>query len=100
MSRKIKKTACHYSDKQNELNVYYASQAGQITNQYIKGEERSFTIIAYPLPEISENADEYEKIFHEIVRINTLDYNQYKEIQQTIIDALDSAECVHVKGCW
>ena len=94
-----KKTACHYSDKQNELNVYYASQAGQITNQYIKGEERSFTIIAYPLPEISENADEYEKIFHEIVRINTLDYNQYKEIQQTIIDALDSAEYVHVKGC-
>ena len=33
------------------------------------------------------------------MRINTLDYNQYKEIQQTIIDALDSAEYVHVKGC-
>ena len=40
-----------------------------------------------------------KKYFHEIVRINTLDYNQYKEIQQTIIDTLDGAEYVHVKGC-
>ena len=94
-----KKEALHLDEKQQKLSVKYDSESSAVVNKYIKGEERSFTIIAYPLPGISENADEYEKIFHEIVRINTLDYNQYKEIQQTIIDALDSAEYVHVKGC-
>ena len=94
-----KKEALHLDEKQQKLSVKYDSESSAVVNKYIKGEERSFTIIAYPLPEISENADEYEKIFHEIVRINTLDYNQYKEIQQTIIDTLDGAEYVHVKGC-
>ena len=36
--------------------------------------ERSFTIIAYPVPEIGGN---YEEIFREIVKINTLDYHLY-----------------------
>ena len=73
----------------------YRSQNGEITNQYIKGEERSFTIIAFPLPEIGEP---FEEIFDEIIRINTLDYELYKGIQQTIIDALDEAEYVEIKG--
>lgn len=47
------------------------SESGQITNRYIPGEERSFTIIAYPVPEIGEK---YEEIFRETVKINTLDY--------------------------
>lgn len=34
------------------------SMSGQITNQYIIGEERSFTIIAYPVPEIGEKFEE------------------------------------------
>jgi len=65
-------------------------------NTYIKGEERSFTIIAYPIPEIGDN---YEQIFNETVKINTLDYDKYKVIQQNIIDALDGADYVSVKGC-
>ncbi len=84
-----------YTDKQNELNVYYMSQNGQITNQYIKGEERSFTIIAYPLPEIGS---QFVDIFNETVRVNTLDYDLYKNIQQHIIDLLDQGEKVHITG--
>lgn len=45
------------------------SMSGQITNQYIIGEERSFTIIAYPVPEIGEK---FKEIFAETVKINTL----------------------------
>ena len=45
-----KKEAPRYNEKQQQLNVYEMSMAGQMLNQYIKGEERSFTIIAYPLP--------------------------------------------------
>ncbi len=84
-----------YTDKQNELNVYFMSQNGQITNQYIKGEERSFTIIAYPIPEIG---NQFNEIFNETVAVNTMDYELYKNIQQHIIDILDQGEKVHITG--
>lgn len=83
------------SEEAQKLFVEYRSQSGEITNQYIKGEERSFTIIAFPLPEVGEP---FEEIFDEIIRINTLDYELYKGIQKTIIDALDEADYVEVKG--
>lgn len=87
---------CHLDERQQKLMVRYNAESGAIVNNYIKGEERSFTIIAYPLPEIGEN---YKEIFAEIVKINTLDYEKYKVIQQNIIDALDRAEYVQIKGC-
>ena len=87
--------AYQYTEKQQKLNVYYASLAGQIGNQYIKGEERSFTIIAYPIPEIG---GKFEEIFEKNVEINTLDYKLYQEMQQKLIDVLDQAEYVHVTG--
>lgn len=82
-------------ESQQKLQVRYASGSGVITNRYIKGEERSFTIIAFPVPEIGEN---FETIFEETIKINTLDYKLYQSIQQTIIDTLDKGEYVHVKG--
>lgn len=92
---KNKESAVKYSEKQQKLSVEYAAGAGQITNEYIKGEERSFTIIAFPVPDIGEK---FEKIFEETIRINTLDYNLYRDIQQTLIDTLDTAEYVLIKG--
>ena len=90
-----KAEAISLSEKQEQLSVTYDSKAGQLTNQYIKGEERSFTIIAYPVPEIGE---QYEEIFNEIIRINTLDADLYARIQQALIDALDQGEYVHILG--
>lgn len=84
-----------YSETQQKLSVEYAGRAGEIVNQYIKGEERSFTIIAFPVPEIGDN---YEEIFDEIVKINTLDYAKYQRIQQALIDTLDKAKKVHIVG--
>lgn len=83
------------TDKQQKLVVKYSNEASQIVNNYIKGEERSFTIIAYPTAEIG---DKFEEIFAETVKINTLDYEKYKVIQERIIDALDRAQYVEVKG--
>lgn len=83
-------------EKQQKLSVKYNNEASAIVNTYIKGEERSFTIIAYPIPEIGDN---YEQIFNETVKINTLDYDKYKVIHQNIIEALDGADYVSVKGC-
>ena len=64
-------------------------------NQYIKGEERSFTIISYPKPEIGED---YEAIFNDTIEINAVDSEVYGQIQQTMIDALDQGEYVHIIG--
>ena len=66
-----------YLEKQQKLQVHLNNESGQITNRYIRGDERSFTIIAYPVPAIGEK---FEEIFRETVKINTLDYNLYQEI--------------------
>ena len=84
-----------FSEAQQKLQVELDNESGQIVNRYIKGEERSFTIIAYPIPEIGEN---FQDIFREIVKINTLDYKKYQKIQQIIIDTLDTCEWVEIKG--
>lgn len=84
-----------YSEEQRELALQYDSRSGQLTNEFIKGEERSFTIVAYPVPEIGE---QYPEIFDEVIKINTLDAKLYEKVQQTMIDALDQGEYVHVKG--
>ena len=95
-SPEAKPEAPAYTSEQRELALLYDSRSGQMTNEYIKGEERSFTIIAYPVPEIGEK---YPEIFDEVIRINTLDAALYERVQQTMIDALDQGEYVHVTGC-
>lgn len=90
-----KETALKLSEKQQELSVFFDGRQSRLTNTYIPGDERSFTIIAYPVPEIGED---YEEIFQEIIRINTLDAELYEQVQQTLIDALDRGESVHICG--
>ena len=90
-----KPEAVHMTEEQNRLWVDFRSQSGEIQREYILEEERSFTIIAFPVPEIGEN---FEEIFRETIRINTLDYKLYQGIQQTIIDALDTADFCELKG--
>ncbi len=90
-----KPAAIRYNKKQQQLRVYEMSARSQLTNEYIKGEERSFTIIAFPVPAIGSD---YEQIFRETVRINTLDYKRYRDMQQRMIDVLDTARQVHVTG--
>ena len=90
-----KETVAKLSESQEEMILKYDSRQSQMVNRYIKGEERSFTIIAYPVPEIG---NDFPKIFAEIVKINTLDYKQYERIQQTIIETLDTCQWVEIKG--
>ncbi|MCR4705084.1 MAG: aminopeptidase [Lachnospiraceae bacterium] len=91
-----KKETAALSEEQQKLTVAYASKAGSIINTYIKGEERSFTIIAFPMPAIGPD---FEAIFEETIRVNTLDYMRYRNMQQLMIDALDEAVSVRIKGC-
>lgn len=91
----MKKEVCKSTETVQKLKVEYAVQAGDLVNRYIKGEERSFTIIAFPVPAIG---GQFEEIFKETVRMNTLDYTLYRDLQQTLIDALNRAEYVEIKG--
>ncbi len=107
-----KAQAYHMSEEQNKLLVEYRSMAGELQRQYIREEERSFTIIAFPIPEIQESfgtelleklgmqdtRECYHAFFNEVIRINTLDYTLYRDIQQRIIDVLDTADYCEIKG--
>ncbi|HEX3023205.1 MAG TPA: aminopeptidase, partial [Lachnospiraceae bacterium] len=92
----VSKPECNkLSEKQQKLDVEFSRDSSLLMNEYIKREEYSFTIIAYPVPEIGEK---FEEIFNETVKVNTLDYDLYKNIQQKIIDALDQGDYVHILG--
>lgn len=90
-----KKERIRYSQKQQKLSVHLRSEKSSLINRYIHGEERSFTIIAFPLPSIGEK---FADIFEETLRINTLDYTLYRDMQQKIIEVLDTADRVHITG--
>lgn len=101
-----KKEALSLTDEQQKLKVEYANKYTQIVQQYIKGDERSFTIIAFPVPEIGEKEGNddveakklFEELFDETVKINSLDQKEYGEVHQRIIDTLDDAQFVRVIG--
>lgn len=83
------------SEEQQSLAVRMASESAKIVNEFIPQSEYSFTIIAYPVPQIGE---QFEEIFAETVKVNMLDNEAYKQVQQIIIDELDLAERVRVRG--
>ena len=90
-----KKECLRYTAAQQKLSARCRNELGQITNRYIPGEERSFTIIAYPVQEIGSK---YEEIFAETLKVNNLDSHLYGRIQQYMIDCLDQGVAVRVKG--
>ena len=63
-----KEESYRLSPQERKLAVEYAGKAGMLLNQYVKGEERSFTIIAFPIPAIGE---QFEAIFDETIKLNT-----------------------------
>ena len=92
----ISKQECiKLDEKQQKLSTQFNRDSSILGNEYVKSDEISFTMIAYPIPEIGKD---FEKIFAETVKVNTLDNNMYKQIQQAIIDVLDTADYVRVIG--
>lgn len=87
-----------YNKKQKDLKLSYDNSELLLQNKYINREEISFTIIAWPIPKISEDFKEYKEIFDDIIRVNTLDSDEYSDMQKIIIDALDKAYLVRIKG--
>lgn len=90
--------ANEFNDKQKELMTNFRSDMSILQNEYLDMSSTAFCIIAWPLPGICEDEKLYPEIFDRIIRINTLDSEKYKCIQQIIIDTLDRADSVRVIG--
>lgn len=90
-----KDSAFKLNDAQRKIRVNYQSKSKQLITEYINYNERSFTIISFPTPDIGEH---FEEIFEEVIKINTLDYNLYRDVQQKMIDVFDESEYVEIKG--
>ena len=94
-SPQTKKENLRFTQKRQKQEVEYQTKASQLLNEYVSREERSFTIIAFPCPAIG---GDFEAVFEETIRLNTLDNQLYTDCQQAIIDVLDKAEYVLVEG--
>jgi aminopeptidase len=80
---------------QQRLFMTYQSAIMQIDSQYMPRSETSFSIISFPVPDIG---DHFEQVFEDILEVNMGDGERFLNLQQTIIQALDKADHVHVKG--
>ncbi|MBQ9511740.1 MAG: aminopeptidase [Lachnospiraceae bacterium] len=92
---KQKKEALQLTKEQQKEVTFLRVQMGMMANEFIPQEERSFTIISFPVPEIGEA---FPEIFDEVIKINTLDNALYRRVQQSIIDVLDACSYCVVKG--
>jgi leucyl aminopeptidase (aminopeptidase T) len=90
-----KKEALSLSPAQRKQNQVFQSRIINLQYRYIPREETSFCMISFPAPEIGEN---YESIFADFFEINLLSSEEWEGIQGVIINALDKAEKVVVKG--
>ena len=92
----VNKPAClKLSPEQQKLSQKMNIQRSQIMDKYISRSTTSFCIVGFPLPEIGVK---FAEIFEETNAINMIDTIHHEDIQQHIVDALDKADYVHVKG--
>ncbi len=90
-----KPEAADYTAKQQKIRQEYQAQTSLLGNEYMPGDQISFTIISYPVPAIGA---QYEEIFDATVQVNTLDSSKYEQIQTTLIHALDQGDYVTITG--
>ncbi len=92
---KAREEAWKLSEKQQKIQLEWNQALDQIMQEYVKTETTSFSMIAFPTPQIGPD---FEAIFRDTVKVNTLDNDEYGKIQQTLIDALDQGEFVKISG--
>ena len=90
-----KESSIALSDEQQALSTELTGKQGRLLEEFLPGDSYSFSIIAWPVPEIGEN---FREIFRETVVINTLKNEEYLPLQQRLIDAMDPADHILVEG--
>ena len=95
-SPESKSSSIKLNDEQSRIYQESMMKIRILQDEYIPSVENTFTIIAFPTPEIGEK---FEEIFEDTMKINTLDSDKWERIQNGIIEALDKGDYIHVKGC-
>ncbi len=90
-----KQDSLKFTKEQQKLYQVHQNDIVSIYDKYMPHKETSFTIISFPSPEIGKN---FGHIFEDILEVNMLNTEHYEHIQQKIIDVLDKAVYVHIKG--
>jgi len=85
-----------YTPEQTEISQSLQSKISIIYHKYYRRNENSYCYIGFPTPSIGKH---FPEIFSQIIDINMLNHEQWLNIQQYLIDALDQADYVHIKGC-
>jgi hypothetical protein len=84
-----------FTPEQQQLYQGHMAGLSRIQEKYAPRTALSFTMISVPAPEIGKD---FERIFEDILEVNMLDPRKHQAVQQLIIDALDRAGHVLVKG--
>ncbi|HPR18411.1 MAG TPA: aminopeptidase, partial [Candidatus Cloacimonadota bacterium] len=90
------KAAClKFSKEQQQISQWQRMNNSQLMEKYMSRSKTSFCIVGFPLPEIGKD---FVEIFEETCAINMIDTIHHEAIQQHLVDTLDKADYVHVKG--
>ncbi|MGD9202072.1 MAG: aminopeptidase [Chitinispirillia bacterium] len=92
---KQKESCLKLTDDQQKMLQKYEIERRKIIDTYAPSKEMSFCMIAFPVPEIGVR---FEEIFRDTCKINMIDTIHHEKIQQKLVDELDKAVYVHIKG--
>ena len=87
-----------FDKAQKKMCAEYRVRADVLYRDAVVSRNRSYTIIAFPLPEIASPPFDYSMIFDAVLDFNTLDSSLYEEIQTRMTDVLGTASFVEIKG--
>lgn len=90
-----KETAVTMNEEQDKIQRLHNNRIQRLYFEKMPRQETSFSIIAFPSTEIG---DKFEDIFKDTLELNYLDSMHYARLQEKIIELLDQAEHVHIKG--
>ena len=90
--------APRFDKAQKKMCAEYRVKADVLYRDAVVSKNRSYTIIAFPLPEIASPPFDYREIFDAVIGFNTLDSSLYEEIQTKMTDVLGTASFVEIKG--
>ena len=95
LSPKSKKLAIKLNNFQQELIKAFQIKKMKIKNNYMSPSNISFCIVGFPNVAIGKN---FKEIFDDFLKINLIESRKYEIYQQIIINALDLANYIYLKG--
>lgn len=90
------KSSLRFSSEQEKVLKEWQQGMMQIKEEFLPESLVSFTAISFPIPDIGSC---FADVWQDMLDVNLLDTDEYEAIQQYMVDTLDNAVKVHVKGC-